>query len=120
MFPKISPLQTKSWQQLQEHSTEMKAVHMRNLFHNDPERFNRFSLNLDDILFDYSKNIITENTMQLLLQLAEESRVKDAIEAMFIGEKINRTEDRAVLHTALRNFSGKPVFVDGNDVMPDV
>jgi glucose-6-phosphate isomerase len=120
MFPKISPLQTKSWQQLQEHSTEIKDVHMRNLFHDDPERFNRFSLQLDDILFDYSKNIITENTMQLLLQLAEESKVKDAIEAMFIGEKINRTEDRAVLHTALRNFSGKPVFVDGSDVMPDV
>ena len=121
MFPKISPTQTKAWTALQDHySNEIKQTRMRNLFHDDPDRFKKFSLNVDELLFDYSKNIITEKTMQLLLQLAEESKVKDAIAAMFSGEKINQTEDRSVLHIALRNFSGKPIYSDGKDVMPDV
>ncbi|MBS1934613.1 MAG: glucose-6-phosphate isomerase, partial [Bacteroidetes bacterium] len=121
MFPKISPQTTKAWQQLHDHYTnEMKQAHMRSLFQNDKERFSKFSLSSGDILFDYSKNIITEKTMQLLLQLAEECKVKDAIEAMFSGEKINQTENRSVLHVALRNFSGRSIYSDGKDVMPDV
>lgn len=93
---------------------------MRDLFSKDPNRFDRFSVRFDDILFDYSKNLITDRTMQLLLGLARECQLGDAIEAMFNGEKINRTEDRAVLHTALRNFSNEPAMADGKDVMPDV
>ncbi len=121
MFPKVSPKDTKAWQQLQEHyNTEIKGVHMRSLFAADAERFSRYSLQLDDILFDYSKNVINDKTLTLLRQLAEESKVKEAIEAMFTGEKINQTENRSVLHTALRNLSGNPVYSDGKDVMPDV
>ncbi len=121
MFPKISPVQTKAWQLLKEHfESEMRSTSMRGLFQNDAERFNKFSLKANDILFDYSKNIINEKTIQLLLQLADECKVKDAIEAMFTGEKINQTEDRSVLHIALRNFSGNPFYSDGKDVMPDV
>ena len=121
MFPKVTPKDTKAWQQLQEHyKTEIKGIHMRSLFTADPQRFSRYSLQFDDILFDYSKNIVTDKTLSLLRQLAEESKVKEAIEAMFSGEKINQTEDRSVLHTALRNLSGTPVYSDGKDVMPDV
>ncbi len=121
MFPKVTPKDTKAWQQLQEHyKTEIKGIHMRSLFAADPQRFSRYSLQFDDILFDYSKNIVTDKTLGLLRQLAEESKVKEAIEAMFSGEKINQTEDRSVLHTALRNLSGTPVYSDGKDVMPDV
>ncbi len=120
MFPKINPTTTLSWQALQQHRQLFEEVHMKDLFYNDPERFSRFSLLYGDILFDYSKNIITENTLEILVQLAEECRVKDAVEAMFTGEKINATENRAVLHTALRNFSGNPVMMDGQDVMPGI
>ncbi len=120
MFPKINPTTTAAWKALQEHYTEMESVQMRQLFADDADRFKKFSLEIDSLLVDYSKNIITEKTMQLLLQLANECGLKDGIEAMFSGEKINGTEDRSVLHTALRNFSGKPVFSDGKDVMPDV
>ena len=122
MFPKVTPNGTAAWKQLQQHyQTEVaKHLHMRSLFKDDPDRFSKYSLKLDDILFDYSKNIITDKTLGLLRQLAEESKVKEAIEAMFAGEKINQTEDRSVLHTALRNFSGAPVTSDGKDVMPDV
>ncbi|RBL90784.1 glucose-6-phosphate isomerase [Chitinophaga flava] len=120
MFPTISPVATKSWQALQKHADEMKKVQMRTLFMEDRERFATFSLQLEDTLFDYSKNLITEETRSMLLALAEESGVSNAIKAMFQAEKINVTENRAVLHTALRNFSGKPVLLDGRDVMPDV
>ncbi|WP_291910372.1 glucose-6-phosphate isomerase [Chitinophaga sp. CB10] len=120
MFPSINPTATKSWQQLKSHAEEMKKVHMRALFAEDKERFSTFSLRFEDILFDYSKNIITEETKAKLLELAVECGVPDAIKAMFQAEKINVTENRAVLHTALRNFSGKPVLLDGRDVMPDV
>ena len=120
MFPKVNPTTTPSWQALQQHRQLFEEVHMKDLFYNDPERFSRFSRQYGDILFDYSKNIITENTMEILVQLAEECQVKDAIEAMFTGEKINATENRAVLHTALRNFSGKPVMMDGEDVMAGI
>ena len=121
MFPKVTPTQTAAWQQLQEHyKNEIKGMHMRSLFKADPDRFSRYSLKFDEILFDYSKNIFTDKTIGLLRQLAVESKVKDAIEAMFTGEKINQTEDRSVLHTALRNLSGGAVYSDGKDVMPDV
>jgi len=120
MFPSINPTETQSWKALQAHFNLFDQVKMKDLFYNDPERFSTFSLQLEDILFDYSKNIITQNTVEVLLELAEECQLKAAIEAMFTGEKINGTEDRAVLHTALRNFSGNAVMMDGKDVMPDV
>jgi glucose-6-phosphate isomerase len=121
MFPKVNPKETKAWQQLQDHyNTEIKGTHMRSLFKADADRFSRYSLKFDEILFDYSKNLVNDKTLDFLRQLAGESKVKEAIEAMFSGEKINQTEDRSVLHTALRNFSGKPVLSDGKDVMPDV
>lgn len=120
MFPKINPTTTKAWSLLTEHFSEMKNVQMKELFKKDPQRFKKFSTTIDDIVFDYSKNIINEKTRQLLFQLAEECKLKDAIAAMFNGETINETEHRSVLHTALRNFSGEPVYSEGKDVMPDV
>ena len=120
MLPKINPTTTASWKSLQQHFVEMQNVHMKTLFESDGERFSKYSLTTGDILFDYSKNIITEKTIQLLIELAKDCRLTTAIEAMFNGEKINETENRAVLHTALRNFSGKPVISDGKDVMPEV
>ena len=120
MFPKINPTTTPSWKLLQEHYQEIKNVHLKDLFKEDKDRFKNYSAALPDILVDYSKNIITDKTLQLLLQLAEECELQSAIQAMFNGEKINENENRAVLHTALRNFSGKPVLLDGKDVMPDV
>src|SRR5580692_1725798 len=121
MFPNISPRQTKTWAQLEYHFNDViKGAKMKDLFQAEPNRFANFSLQFDEILFDYSKNIITGETLGLLLQLADECKVKDAMEAMFSGEKINRTEGRSVLHTALRNFSGAPVISDGKDVMPEV
>ncbi|MDQ1315698.1 MAG: glucose-6-phosphate isomerase, partial [Pseudomonadota bacterium] len=98
----------------------MAGVHMRELFESDPARFERFSLHVGDILLDYSKNRIADETMGLLVKLAEESDVPGWRERMFGGEKINNTENRAVLHVALRNRSGLPVMVDGEDVMPKV
>jgi len=109
-----------AWQALQAHHQEMADVHMRDLFDRDPDRFRRFSVRFRDILFDYSKNRITEKTMALLFDLAHQARLKDAIEAMFTGQKINTTENRAVLHIALRNRSNRPIYVDGQDVMPAV
>lgn len=120
-FPKVNPTTTQAWLLLKKHfEEEMQHTKMTALFDNDELRFKNFSVSFEDILFDYSKNIVTAKTLQLLLQLAEECKVKDAVAAMFNGEKINETEDRAVLHTALRNFSGNAVFCDGKDVMPDV
>lgn len=120
VLPRRNPTQTDAWAALESHYQGIKAVHMRELFARDPERFNRFSLRFEDMLLDYSKNIITAETLSLLLQLARETGVPEAIEMMFRGEKINETEDRAVLHTALRNRSNAPVWVDGRDVMPAV
>ena len=114
------PTQLPAWQALQAHYEAIKDVHMRDLFAADPHRFDRFSLRFDDILFDYSKNRITEETMGLLFDLARQVRLKEAIEAMFSGRKINVTEKRAVLHVALRNRSNRPIRVDGEDVMPEV
>ena len=108
------------WQDLAAHYEQVKSLHMRDMFALDTQRFTKFSLQFGDLLFDYSKHRITEETMRLLLNLAKASGVKEAAQAMFSGEKINWTEGRAVLHTALRNRSNKPVMVDGKDVMPEV
>ncbi|MRX47072.1 glucose-6-phosphate isomerase [Pedobacter puniceum] len=120
MLPKINFTQTQSYQYLADHLVEISDKHLRGLFAEDAERFNKFSVLFNDILVDYSKNRINETTMALLTQLAKECGVEGAIQAMFNGEKINETEDRAVLHTALRNRSNTPVIVEGKDVMPDV
>ncbi len=121
MLPKINPTNTQAWFLLQKHyEEEMNRRHMRDLFAADPERFKKFSLVFNDILFDYSKNIINQKTLQLLLQLADDCKLKDAIHEMFAGIKINETEHRSVLHTALRNFSDMPILVDGKDIMPHI
>jgi glucose-6-phosphate isomerase len=98
----------------------MSEVHLKDLFALDSERFNKFAFCLDDTLVDFSKNLITEETVRLLCSLARECKLKEGIEAMFEGESINETEHRQVLHVALRNFSGRPVFAAGEDVMPEV
>lgn len=118
MFPKINPTKTTAWKKLHEHSKAMKHVHMRDLFAEDKNRFKKFSFALPDIICDFSKNLVNEETKALLLDLAYECELQKAIKAMFTGELINDTEGRSVLHTALRNFSGKPVFSEGKDVMP--
>jgi glucose-6-phosphate isomerase len=109
-----------AWQALIKHQQELDNVHMRELFAQDPQRFERFSLRFRDILFDYSKNRITAKTLALLFDLARQAQLAQRIEAMFNGEKINITEDRAVLHIALRNRSNRPILVDGQDVMLEV
>jgi glucose-6-phosphate isomerase len=120
MLNRIDPTKTRSWKALAEHFEKMKHVHMRALFAEDPERFKKFSIRFQDILVDYSKNIVTEETLGLLIGLADEVGLRDAMEKMFTGDKINETEDRAVLHTASRNRENRPVYVDGRDVMPEV
>ncbi len=109
-----------AWRALEAHHQEVAGLHMRDLFAHDPKRFEKFSLRFEDILFDFSKNRITEGTVSLLLDLARQAGLADKIGAMFSGEKINVTEGRAVLHVALRNRSNRPVLVDGQDVMPEV
>jgi len=108
------------WQKLSQHQENIASVHMRDLFATDAKRFDKFSLKFADILFDYSKHRITDETLPLLFQLAREAKIENWRDKMFAGEKINITENRAVLHTALRNRANKPVLVDGHDVMPDV
>lgn len=120
MLPKIKPQRTEVWKKLNTHYKKIKDVEIKELFTEDPERFRKFSLQLEDILVDFSKNRITAKTLSLLEELAQQSELKAAIEAMFNGDAINETEGRAVLHTALRNFSGKPVKADGKNVMPEV
>lgn len=109
-----------AWQALSAHFATMQSMHMRQMFQDDPKRFEKFTVQLGDLFFDYSKNRINEETVALLVKLAEQSELPAYIERMFRGEKINNTEGRAALHTALRNRSGCPVLVDGKDVMPDV
>jgi len=121
MLPRINPTTTQAWFLLKKHhEEEMSRRHMRDLFAADPERFQKFSIRLGDILFDYSKNIINQKTLQLLLQLAEDCDVKQAIHDMFAGIRINETEQRSVLHTALRNFSDTVILVEGKDIMPRI
>jgi glucose-6-phosphate isomerase len=114
------PLHRPVCRALREHQAKLEPLHMRDLFAADPDRFARFSLRMGDLLLDYSKNRITDETMRLLVQLAGEADVAGWRERMFGGEKINHTENRAVLHVALRNRSNRPVRVDGEDVMPKV
>ena len=120
MFPKINPTKTTAWKNLEDHYKEMKNTPIKDLFKEDKDRFEKYSLSEPDILFDFSKNIVNDKTMQLLLELAYECELQKAIKAMFTGEVINGTENRSVLHTALRNFSGNPVYSEGKDVMPEV
>lgn len=112
-FPKINPTKTSAWQQLQDHFDIVKGIKMQSLFSENPLRENEFSIVLDNFKLDYSKNRITSETKKLLLDLAEEVKLKQAIEAQFTGESINETEDRQVLHTALRDFENmKPEVTD--------
>jgi glucose-6-phosphate isomerase len=120
MLRKINPTKTKSWQKLSDHFEKIKDIHMRELFTRDPGRFQKFSIAFNDMLVDYSKNRITGETIRVLLELAREVDLKNAVESMFTGKQINETENRAVLHTALRNRENKPIYVDGQDVMPAV
>jgi glucose-6-phosphate isomerase len=109
-----------AWQALEAHAATLRDVHLRELFARDPERFAKLSLRLDDLLLDCSKHRVTDDTLRLLLDLARATDVEGWRDRMLAGEKINATENRAVLHTALRNRSGRPVLVDGQDVMPGV
>ncbi len=117
---KINPTKTNSWKELEDHFKQMKDVEMKSLFKGDKNRKETFSLNFDEFNIDFSKNRITEKTLKHLLDLAKETELHDAIEKYFTGDNINETEGRAVLHTALRNQDGKSVFVDGQDVIPEV
>ncbi|MGA7594998.1 MAG: glucose-6-phosphate isomerase [Gallionella sp.] len=112
--------QSAAWQALRAHYTDIQPLRMRQMFLDDPARFDRFSLRIEKLLFDYSKNRINGETIRLLVALAEQAGLQSGIEQMFLGEKINSTEHRAALHTALRNRSGRPVRVDGHDVMLDI
>lgn len=120
MKEKIYLTETAEWKKLQDHFRKIENVHLRDLFKSDPARSEKFRIESEGLYFDYSKNRVTNETMELLINLAERCSLKEEIERMFNGEKINETENRAVLHTALRNRSGKPVYTDGYDVMPDV
>ena len=120
MLPTNNPIETAAWRKLEMIFLTLQASHMRELFEEDPDRFKKFSVQFEDILVDYSKNILNEEAFGLLVELAGEVGLRQAIDSMFIGEKINRTENRSVLHVALRNRSNTPVKVDGEDVMPEV
>jgi glucose-6-phosphate isomerase len=120
MFPKIDFTQTESYQYLVDHAIEMASNPIAQLFKDDAKRFDKFSIQFHDILLDYSKNRINEKSFALLMQLAKECKLQDAIHAMFNGEKINQTESRAVLHTALRNTSNYPIILEGKDIMPEI
>lgn len=120
MFPKVNPTTTQAWKGLTAHARQMKSVQMRELFAQDPDRYKKYAHCFHDILVDFSKNIVTEETIGLLTVLANDCRLRDGIDAMFNGDLINETEHRSVLHVALRNFSGQPVYCEGKDVMPAV
>ena len=116
----INPTTTNAWSKLSDHFNRMKSVHMRELFSNDPNRFDKFQISFESMLVDFSKNRLNQETMDNLISLANECKLAEAIQSMFAGEAINQTEDRSVLHVALRNRSNTPVMVDGQDVMSDV
>ena len=120
MFPKIDPTSTEAWGKLSAQFDTKKNKKISELFKIDSTRFNKYSIQTNHFLFDYSKNMIDDEIFGDLISLARECKLEYAISAMFDGEKINQTEDRAVLHTALRNISGYPVLNDGNDVMPNI
>ena len=120
MLPRINPTTTTAWKKLEEYFATFIGTHMKDLFACDEERFQKYSLKFEDVLVDFSKNIVDDNVRRLLLDLAVECGLSDAIESMFASENINVTENRPVLHTALRNRSNTPVWVDGVDVMPEI
>lgn len=120
MLPKINPTSTNAWSDLQNQRDQMKDVQMKELFSADKGRFAKLSMCMKGLLFDYSKNIITAETMKSLFQLAEECKLREAIASLFNGNKINATENRAVLHTALRDFTSKQIFTEGVDILPDI
>jgi glucose-6-phosphate isomerase len=120
MLPVINPANTAAWKKLQEHYKEIKQVSLQELFENDPKRFDKFSCCTKDLVLDYSKNRITQKTMGLLVDLAKECQLEKSRSLFFSGAAINATEHRAVLHTALRNFSSQPIYVEGKNVMPEV
>lgn len=120
MLPVINPANTVAWKKLQEHYKEIKQVSLQELFENDPKRFDKFSCCTKDLVLDYSKNRITQKTMGLLVDLAKECQLEKCRSLFFSGAAINATEHRAVLHTALRNFSSQPIYVEGKNVMPEV
>ncbi|HKK74233.1 MAG TPA: glucose-6-phosphate isomerase [Saprospiraceae bacterium] len=120
MLNKQNPTQTKAWEALKAHYEELKEVSMKSLFAGDAERFGNFSMRFENILIDYSKNRVRKKTLQLLLDLARDCQLEEGIQQMFSGAKINETENRAVLHIALRNQSERSIEVGGEDVMPKV
>jgi len=120
MLPKINPTATAAWKKLTAHHETVNRLQMRDLFAEDPRRFERFSIRFNDLLVDFSKNRITAETLGLLIELARECGLPEAIVQMFAGERINETENRAVLHVALRNRANTPIHADGVDVMPEV
>lgn len=120
MFPTINPTQTSSWKKLKSHHNQMQSKQMKELFKKDEQRFDKYSIVLNEILFDYSKNILTDETLDLLLELAKECHLEEAKKAMFSGEKINGSENRAVLHTALRNFTEESLILHGENIMLQV
>ena len=120
MLKRINPTKTEAWQALTEHFSNIENVHIKDLFALNKDRFQQFSTTFEDIFLDYSKNRITEETLELLVQLAEEVDLKDAIEQMYSGEKINETENRAVLHVGLRNFSEEVIESEGEIIAPKV
>ena len=120
MLPVINPANTAAWKKLEEHYKEIKQVSLQELFENDPKRFDKFSCCTKDLVLDYSKNRITQKTIELLIDLAKECQLEKCRSLFFSGAAINATEHRAVLHTALRNFSSQPIYVEGRNVMPEV
>ncbi len=119
-LPNIDPTTTTSWENLKSHFKTVSEKHLKDYFQEDPERFNKFSVKFEDILIDYSKNLISDETIKLLISLADDCQLKEAISQAFSGEHINETENRAVLHSALRKNSSEPVIVDGEDITPKV
>lgn len=120
MLPKTDPTTTNAWKKLEEYYFGFEDTHLKELFASDPDRFKKYSLKFEDILFDFSKNIIDDEVRTMMTELALECGLNEAIGSMFTGQKINATENRAVLHVALRNRTNTPIVVDGEDVMPDV
>ncbi len=120
MLPTINPTYTAAWKALEDYFKTFEGIQMKDLFNKDAQRFDKYSIKFEDILVDYSKNILDEKVFSFLIQLASECGLKEAIISQFKGDKINKTEDRQVLHTALRNRSNTPVYVEGKDVMPAI
>jgi len=120
MFSTINPTNTNAWKDLEVHAKEIKGLHLRKMFSEDPQRFEKFQLRHDKILFDFSKNLINEKTLDLFESLFKECEVKEAIASVLRGDAVNQTENRAVLHTALRNFGEEPVYVNGQEVNTEV